>query len=122
VRGGATAAEVSGLLSAVVGDDRLGVGSALRLSVERPHRAELRGRRDTPAPPGTMAVYSVRMAMQTTFRRTVRRRARRRAACVAPAARRAADRAARAAFGADRRGGWRDPARRARVVSVVAAG
>jgi hypothetical protein len=42
------------------------VATCLRLSVTRPHRAELRGARDTPAPPGTMAVYSARLAVVTT--------------------------------------------------------
>ena len=43
------------------------VASCLHLSVTRPHRAELRGPRDTPAPPGTMALYSVRLATMTTL-------------------------------------------------------
>jgi hypothetical protein len=42
------------------------VTTCMRLSVTRPHRAELRGARDTPAPPGTMAVYSARLAGITT--------------------------------------------------------
>lgn len=62
-----TAAHVSGLACAVAATGVSVVGTSLRLSVERPHRADLRGRRDTPAPPGTMAVYSARMAAQTTF-------------------------------------------------------
>lgn len=40
--------------------------TCLRLSVTRPHRADLRGSRDTPAPPATMAVYSARLAGVTT--------------------------------------------------------
>ncbi len=43
------------------------VATCLRLSVTRPHRAELRGPRDTPAPPGTMALYSARLAGITTL-------------------------------------------------------
>jgi hypothetical protein len=39
----------------------------MHLSVRRPHRAELRGPRDTPAPPGVMAVYSLRLAATTTL-------------------------------------------------------
>jgi hypothetical protein len=62
-----TRAQVVGLVSAVVATTVSVVGTSMRLSVERPHRADLRGRRDTPAPPGTMAVYSARMAAQTTF-------------------------------------------------------
>jgi hypothetical protein len=42
------------------------VALCMRLSVERPHRADLRGARDTPAPPGVMAVYSARLALSTT--------------------------------------------------------
>ena len=42
------------------------VATCMRLSVTRPHRAELRGPRDTPAPPGTMAIYSARLAVVTT--------------------------------------------------------
>jgi hypothetical protein len=36
--------------------------TCMRWSVERPHHAELRGPRDAPAPPGAMAVHSVRLA------------------------------------------------------------
>jgi hypothetical protein len=43
------------------------VATCMRLSVTRPHRAELRGARDTPAPPGTMAAYSARLAGVTTL-------------------------------------------------------
>ncbi len=41
--------------------------SCMGLSVRSPHRADLKGSRDTPAPPATMAVYSVRLATLTTF-------------------------------------------------------
>ena len=40
--------------------------TCMRLSINRPHRAELRDSRDTPAPPGAMAVYSVKLAAGTT--------------------------------------------------------
>ena len=43
------------------------VTTCMRLSVKRPHRAELRSPRDTPAPPATMAVYSARLAGVTTL-------------------------------------------------------
>jgi hypothetical protein len=39
----------------------------MRVSVRSPHRAELRGRRDTPAPPGAMVAYSTRLAWRTTW-------------------------------------------------------
>lgn len=67
VQGAPSAAEAAGLAAAVVATTVSVLGTSMRLSVERPHRADLRGRRDTPAPPGTMAVYSTRMAAQTTF-------------------------------------------------------
>jgi hypothetical protein len=41
--------------------------TCLTLSVRRPHRADLRQPRDTPAPPGTMAAYSARLAASTTL-------------------------------------------------------
>ncbi|PZS32335.1 MAG: hypothetical protein DLM59_08360 [Pseudonocardiales bacterium] len=41
--------------------------TCLKLSVDRPHRADLRGARDAPAPPGSMAVYSARLALSTTL-------------------------------------------------------
>jgi hypothetical protein len=43
------------------------VAACMRHSVRRPHKADLRGPRDTPAPPGTMAVYSARLALGTTL-------------------------------------------------------
>ena len=41
--------------------------SCMGLSVRSPHRADLQGSRDTPAPPATMAAYSVRLATLTTL-------------------------------------------------------
>lgn len=43
------------------------VALCMALSLSHPHRADLRGPRDTPAPPGVMAAYSVRLAMSTTL-------------------------------------------------------
>lgn len=43
------------------------VATCMELSVTRPHRSELRGPRDTPAPPGVMAAYSARLAVSTTL-------------------------------------------------------
>lgn len=43
------------------------VATCMELSVDRPHRADLRGPRDTPAPPGVMAAYSARLALSTTL-------------------------------------------------------
>lgn len=64
---GPTAAELTALLTAMVVTVVSVVGTCLRLSTTRPHRAELRGPRDTPAPPGAMAVYSLKLALGTTF-------------------------------------------------------
>ncbi len=41
------------------------VTRCLSLSVRRPHRADLKGPRDTPAPPGSMTLYSVDLALRT---------------------------------------------------------
>ena len=54
------------VLGSAVSCIALVVVTCLRLSVTRPHRADLRGARDTPAPPGTMALYSARLAGTTT--------------------------------------------------------
>jgi hypothetical protein len=62
-----SAAEVLALAGSVVGTTMLVVAACGRLSVERPHKADLRGPRDTPAPPATMAVYSMRLALGTTW-------------------------------------------------------
>jgi hypothetical protein len=43
------------------------VATCMELSINRPHRADLRGPRDTPAPPGVMAAYSARLALSTTL-------------------------------------------------------
>ena len=62
-----TAAEVVAIL-ACAGTTLLRVlATCMDLSVNRPHRADLRGPRDTPAPPGAMAAYSVRLAVTATL-------------------------------------------------------
>ncbi len=55
------------VVGASLGCTAVVVAICLRLSITRPHRADLRGPRDTPAPPGTMAIYSARLAGTTTF-------------------------------------------------------
>ena len=62
-----TGPETVALLGSVVGSTLLVVATCARTSVERPHKADLRGPRDTPAPPATMAVYSLRLALVTTW-------------------------------------------------------
>jgi hypothetical protein len=62
-----TLAEVSALLGASLTSVAVVTSVALRLSVDRPHAADLRAARDTPAPPGTMAAYSALLAVRTTL-------------------------------------------------------
>jgi hypothetical protein len=62
-----TAAEGVALVGcAIVSVSRV-VSTCMRLSLVRPHHAQLLGPRDTPAPPGAMAAYSVRLAVSTTL-------------------------------------------------------
>jgi hypothetical protein len=62
-----TVQDVLCVLGASLSCTAIVVAVCLRLSITRPHRADLRGPRDTPAPPGTMAIYSARLAGTTTF-------------------------------------------------------
>jgi hypothetical protein len=55
------------LVGSVIGSSLLVTASCARLSVRQPHKADLRGPRDTPAPPATMAMYSARLALGTTW-------------------------------------------------------
>ncbi|MEO8107509.1 MAG: hypothetical protein ABI720_09335 [Actinomycetes bacterium] len=57
-----TAAMMSALSCAV-----LVVALGMRSSLRHPHRADLKGPRDTPATPGVMAAQSMRFALVTTF-------------------------------------------------------
>lgn len=57
-----TAAFMSALCCAV-----LVVALGMRSSLRHPHRADLKGPRDTPATPGVMAAQSMRFALVTTF-------------------------------------------------------
>jgi hypothetical protein len=62
-----SAVELTALVGALVANTLLVVAACARWSVRRPHKAELRGPRDTPAPPGTMALYSLRLALTGTL-------------------------------------------------------
>jgi hypothetical protein len=59
--------DITALAGCLVSCAAIVVATCLRLSIRRPSRAELRGHRDTPAPPASMAVYSVRLATLTTI-------------------------------------------------------
>jgi hypothetical protein len=67
VRDVPSVAEVMALAGSVLGCTLLVVATCARTSVQHPHKADLRGPRDTPAPPATMAVYSLRLALVTTW-------------------------------------------------------
>jgi hypothetical protein len=62
-----TAADLTALVSSALASTALVAAMCLRLSVLRPHKADLRGPRDAPAPPATMTVYSLRLALATTL-------------------------------------------------------
>ena len=62
-----TAGEAAAILACAATTLLLVLATCMRLSVDRPHRADLRGPRDTPAPPGAMAAYSVRLAVSATL-------------------------------------------------------
>lgn len=65
-KSGPTAAEAIAVAVSAITCTAIVVATCLSLSVRRPHRADLRGARDTPAPPGAMAAYSTRLAAVTT--------------------------------------------------------
>lgn len=66
-RGTPTGAELTALAAAVVATVGQVVAVCLRMSVTRPHKGDLRGPRDAPAPPAAMTVYSLRLAISTTL-------------------------------------------------------
>jgi hypothetical protein len=118
-----TGAELSALAGALLLGPALVVAACMSISVRRPHRAELRGPRDTPAPPGAMFVNTVVLSLSATS-----------TGAVLAAFSLASDRpwlpggvgltasalaVAWVLLGSRR---WCDPARRARVVSAVSAG
>ena len=62
-----SAAEVTAAVCSAVCCALIVVALGMRSSLKHPHRAELRGPRDTPATPGVMAAQSIRFALVTTF-------------------------------------------------------
>lgn len=110
------------VLGAAVGCVALAVSHGLRWSVVHPYRADLRGPRDTPAPPGALAWYSARLAVVTGLTGTaygVCLQAGNAVAALVVTLLVAAA-VAWSAYGTARR--WRDPGVRARVVARVASG
>lgn len=122
VRTAPSAAEVVAVLGSVLGSTLLVVASCGRLSVRTPHKADLRGPRDTPAPPAAMAVYSMRLALGTTWAGLAF------AAAGASGSLGAAVAASVAVLCLGSRSilrtleGWASPAQRARVVTTVSYG
>jgi hypothetical protein len=62
-----TATQLVALVAAAVVTSLAVASFCMRVSVKAPHRSDLRGRRDTPAPPGAMIGYSARLAWRTTW-------------------------------------------------------
>ena len=62
-----SSAEVTAALAAALCCALVVVAIGMRSSLQHPHRADLQGPRDTPAPPGVMAAQSIRFASITTL-------------------------------------------------------
>jgi hypothetical protein len=62
-----TTTQLTTAVGSAVACSMMVTASCMGLSVRSPHRADLRGSRDTPAPPAAMAAYSVRLATLTTL-------------------------------------------------------
>lgn len=58
--------QLLGVAAAAVSSATAVTALCMRWSVRKPHRADLRGPRDTPAPPGAMAIYAVKLSGATT--------------------------------------------------------
>ncbi len=98
------------------------VATCLRLSVTKPHRAELRGPRDTPAPPGSMALYSVRLATVTTLCGLVFSVATYGSSLVVPLLMTTVLLCSAAVSWARTKRLWQQPETRARVIATVSSG
>jgi hypothetical protein len=122
VHGTPHAPELVGVGCAVVVTTLLVLGQCLTLSLRHPHRADLRGPRDLPAPPGAMAVYSVRLAAATTLAGLLVAGAARTPWWWAPLLVGAPIAAKSGRTVAKAWRAWDDPHVRARVVVTVAAG
>ena len=60
-----TSAQVAAIVASGLACTATVVAGGLRMSVRRPHRADLRGPRDAVAPPGALALASARLALPT---------------------------------------------------------
>lgn len=116
------AVDLLSAIGAAVSCTALVVATCLRLSVTRPHRAVLTSARDTPAPPGTMALYSARLAVTTTFVGLLFSAASLGSAWAVPLVLTGAALLWALQSWAGTRRRWADPAVRARAVATVSAG
>jgi hypothetical protein len=66
VEGPPTVSRLACVAGSAIACTALVVSRGLRWSVVHPYRADLRGPRDTPAPPGALALYSARLAILTS--------------------------------------------------------
>ena len=62
-----TTAELVAIVASALTCTAVVVAGALKMSVRRPHRADLRGPRDAVAPPGALALASARLALPTAL-------------------------------------------------------
>ena len=62
-----SSAEVTAAVASAISCTMIVVAIGMRSSLQHPHRADLQGPRDTPAPPGVMAAQSIRFATLTTL-------------------------------------------------------
>ena len=65
--GAPTIAELAAIVASGLACTALVVAGGLKMSVRRPHRADLRGPRDAVAPPGALALASARLALPTAL-------------------------------------------------------
>ena len=65
--GAPTAAQLTAIVASGLTCTAVVVAGSLKMSVRRPHRADLRGPRDSIAPPGALALASARLALPTAL-------------------------------------------------------
>jgi hypothetical protein len=116
------ASDLVAVLGSVVCSAAVVVATCARLSVTKPHKADLRGPRDTPPPPAAMAVYSMQLALATTWAGLTLAGAGASGSLGAAVAACAAVLALAARSLVKTWRAWQDPGTRSRVVTTVAFG
>ncbi len=117
-----TATELCALVVAGLACTAVVVAVALRTSVQRPRRADLRGPRDTVAPPGALLLASVRLAVPTAGTGIVLSAATASGRWELPVLLGVPVLLLCGLHLAATARSWADPVRRARVVTIVSAG